>query len=543
MIPDWGQFRTLFSSQLLLDFRRPRAGGGALRQREVSTRTRMIWSFLIYLFLSAMVGALAPGAHDRRTYAALVLGFTLTLLVMLVLTEFAVSVMQGEDLVVLGPRPVTEVTYTWAKLASLAVYVGFYGLAASSFPILMGFLVPDGGAAFVGLLALMVPAGLLAATGGVLALYGFVLGRMRLEKARDLLNWVTIVFSILVPVSVLLLRGWMDRSGLSISLDLERHAWMAWLPPMWLAGLVDFLLGARDPLTRHLALEASVLMCVGFLAGIWALANGVLKLSDRPGASASGPEVATADPPRPDRLAWMRPLLPTTASWGVYRMILAYMARDRGTKARLYPQFGASLAFLAVYAFRKGGDPWMVGGGNAGSWAFVAAYYPAVTCAWLPLLLRFSEQWEAGWTFAVAPGATLADLAAALKRATALALLLPSYLLVWLYFACRWGSPLHATLQVLPPALACLSLMDIALMWRKPIPFACRYMKGEAGTRMAITLTIMTLFTGLGFLQAAMAGNLAFTGWMIAGLFAATVVTDRLMAGYLSGRGVVLADL
>ena len=182
-------------------------------------------------------------------------------------------------------------------------------------------------------------------------------------------------------------------------------------------------------------------------------------------------------------------------------------------------------------------------GGEAGAWAFVAAYYPAVTCAWLPLLLRFSEQWEAGWTYAVAPGATLADLAAALKRATALTLLLPSTLVIWLYFACRWGSPLHAALQILPPTLACLSLMDIALMWRKPIPFACRYMKGEAGTRMAITLTLMILFTGIGFLQAGMAGDLGRTAWMIGGLFAVSVLTDRLMAGYLSGRGIVLADL
>ncbi len=543
MIPDWRQFRALLGAQLKVDFRRPRTGGGAVRQRELSALSRTLLSGLVYVFISVTIGALAPHAADLRTYAALVLGFSLTMLGMLMLTEFTVTVMQGEDLIVLGPRPVSDATYTWATLASLGLFVGFYAVVASVFPVLMAFWAPGGGIRLAACLALLILLGLLAWSGVVLALYGAVLRRMRLEKARDLLNWITIAFTALVPVGFLMTRGWMERTGLSVSLNLGAHPWMAWLPPVWMAGLADFLLGARDDLTRALALRAASALAVGLACGVWALSTGVLKLTDRvKGAEGEAPlPGAVVRPSRPDGLAWMRPFLPSPASWGVFRLLLAYLARDRGTKARIYPQFGASLAFLAIYAFRKGGDPWA--GEDPGSWAYVAAYYPAMTCAWIPLLLRFSEQWEAGWTFAVAPGASLADLALALKRASALLLLAPAFLLTWLFFAWRWASPAHALLHVAPPFLGTLALMDVAILWRKPIPFACRYMKGDAGTRMAVTFTVMGAFTGLGFLQGLWVTTPARAACLIAGLGIAAVATERVLAGRLSGRGIVLADL
>ncbi len=544
MIPDGAQFRAILASQLRMDFRRPRSWGGSVRQRELSPLVRTLFSCLFYVLMSLMVGFLAPGSADRRTYAAIVLGSTLTLLGMLILTEFALTVMQGEDLVVLGSRPVSSVTYTWAKLASLAVFVAFYAVAASTFPVFMGLTAPGGGLRLSVCLALLIPLGLLAWTGGVLALYGAVLRRMRLDRARDLLNWVTIAFSVLVPVVLMMARSWMERRGTSVSLDVERHAWLAWLPPVWMGGLADRLLGADDPLTRTLAWRASIFLGAGILAGIWALATGVLTLSERSDGTGKGtaPESAVgARPPSPDRLAWMRVLLPSPASWGVFRLVLAYLARDRATKNRIYPQFGLSLACILVYAFRKGADPWA--GGEADTWAFAAVYYPAMTCAWIPLLMRFSEQWEAGWIFAAAPGATLADLALALKRASVLLLLAPCFLITWGFFAIRWGSPFHALLHSLPPFLGTLALMDVALMWRKPIPFACRYMKGDTGTRMAVTFTVMGAFTALGFFQGLLVTTPGQAGLLIAFLALAAVGSERVLASRLASRGVVLADL
>ena len=71
---DRGQFRALFGAFLKLDFRRARAGGSALRQREVSVAVRMGVSFAFYLVMGTMVGMTAFAATDRRTYAAVALG-------------------------------------------------------------------------------------------------------------------------------------------------------------------------------------------------------------------------------------------------------------------------------------------------------------------------------------------------------------------------------------------------------------------------------------------------------------------------------------
>jgi hypothetical protein len=209
-----------------------------------------------------------------------------------------------------------------------------------------------------------------------------------------------------------------------------------------------------------------------------------------------------------------------------------------------------ALAFFLITVLQPHADPWA--GGEAAQagpadpveWMiYLAVFYPAMTCAWIPLLLRFSEQWEAGWVFAVAPGASMADMARALQRAVLLAVVLPAWAGTWLFFALLWGSPAHALFHTLPAFLGSLILMDVALLWRKPIPLAARYVKGEAGTRMAISFTLMGAFAALGFLQRHLGGNLPQTALAAGGLLALAAALDRILGAALSRRPIVLADL
>jgi hypothetical protein len=538
---DPAQFKALFGAHLRIDFRRARVGTSAMRQRELSVRGRMILNFLVYMAMSLMVGSTAFVATNPRTYAAVVLGYALTMLGMLILMEFGVTAVQTEDLTVLGARPVSAATYTLAKVANLAAYVGFYGLAVTLIPLGMAPLVPGGGPAFAAWLAVAVVLGVLALAGLILALYGAVLRRLNLERARDLLNWLTILVSALVAATWLFTSRWMDRQGLTqLTLSLDQRPWMAWLPPVWFAGAVEAALGARDRLTLALAAAAGGTLLAGAAGWAWVARRGVLRLEGGavPGSATEEGGILTSGR---DRLAWLRPLVGAAAAWGGFRLLLTYMKRDRGTRARLYPQFAMSLAFFLICALQAHPDPWA--GGKTGTLAFLAVFHPAMTCAWIPLLLRFSEQWEAGWVFAVAPGATMGDMARALQRAVLVAVILPSFAATWAFFAALWGFPGHALLHTLPAYLGTLALMDVALLWRKPVPLACRYIKGEAGTRMAITFTLMGAFTALGFLQDRLAGNASMTWLLVGGLLLAVLVLDRLLGAVLGRRAIVLADL
>ena len=535
------QFKALFDAHLKIDFRRARAGTSAMRQRELSVKARMLLSFLVYMAMSLMVGSTAFVATNPRTYATVVLGYVLTMLGILILMEFGVTAVQTEDLTVLGARPVSAATYTLAKVANLAAYTGFYGVAVSLIPLGMAPLVPGGGFAFAAWLAAAVVLGTLAVAGLILALYGAVLRRLNLERARDLLNWLTILVSALVAATWLLTSRWMDRQGLThLTLSLDQRPWMAWLPPVWFAGAVEAALGARDHLTLALAAAAGSALLAGAAAWAGVARWGVLRLSAE-AAPRRETEGVGERPSGPDRLAWLKPLVGTAAAWGGFRLLLTYMKRDRGTRARLYPQFAMSLAFFLICALQAHPDPWA--GGKAGPMIFLAVFHPAMTCAWIPLLLRFSEQWEAGWVFAVAPGATMGDMARALQRAVLLTLILPSFAVTWAFFAVLWNSPAHALLHVLPAYLGTLALMDVALLWRKPVPLACRYVRGEAGTRMAITFTLMGAFTALGFLQDLLAGQPVLTWLMVGGLLLAAGILDRTLGAVLGRRAIVLADL
>ena len=413
--------------------------------------------------------------------------------------------------------------------------MAFYGVAVSLVPVVMGLFCKGGGLAFSACLATGLAVGAAAVAGLLLAGYGLLSRRADTERTRDLVNWLTIAFSVAVPVGYMLIHRWMDRTR-GLSLPLGRHAWLAWLPPVWAAGAVEALLGSRDPLSLRLA--ASSVAALLAAAAAWAAVGriGLFRL-----VAPSSPPRRERAVPRAGRLAWLRPWFSTPASWGVFRLLLAYLRRDRGTQARILPQFGVSAAFLAVSALQDLGDPWA--GEPSSFMTFFVACHAAMTCAWVPLLLRFSEQWEASWIFAAAPGATLADLSRGLQRATLLLLMAPCFAAVWLYFALRWGSGLHALLHALPPFLGSVALMDVALIWRRPVPLSCRYVKGEAGTRMAITFTLMGGFALLWVLQQSLAGSLALTGLLILAELAGLFAMDRILAERLSRRSVVLADL
>lgn len=528
------RFRALYVTFLRLDFRRARAGGQAVRQRELSTPARLVISFLFQMLMGVMVGMTSLVCTDRRTYAAIVLGYALTMLGMLILMEFGVSVVQSEDLPVLGPRPVPERTYAWAKIANLATFVAFYGTAVSLGPVALA--VRYGGA-FSALLAAAIALGTAAAGGILLSFYGFVLRRVSPERSRDLLNWAMILFSVAVPVLYMLLSRWMDRGQLTVTLPLERRPWMQALPPVWLAGGLEWLLGARDSRNALLAALSALVVLVAARSWMRLGQQGLFRLSalpeGRPGAEAR----------RNARgLRWLRPLFATPAEWGVFRLLLTYLRRDRGTRARLYPQFGMSIAFFLVAALQDGfADPWN-GEGREGM-AFLVALYPALTCAWVPLLLRFTEQWEAAWAFAVAPGATLADLSRALHRATLLLVVAPLFAMTWGFFLWQWGNGLHALLHVLPPFLGAVALMDVALIWRRPVPLSTRYVKGETGTRLALTFTLLLAFLVLGGVQQAAAGSLPLSLLLLAVELTAVFGLDWVLTETLTKRSVVLADL
>lgn len=528
-----GPFRALFTAQLKMDFRRASRFGGVLRQKEVALRTRMLFSFLLYGLMSLPVGLMAFACREPRSYAAMALGYALTMLGSMLAMEFGVSLTQDEDGAVLAHRPVSAPTYTLAKAANLAAFVGFYGIAVTGLPVVLAALAH--GPAFGILLGAAIGCGTAALGGLILGAMGFLARHLDRERLRDALNAVTIAFSVAVPVGYLLLSRWADRIGGGFRLDLDAHPWMTALPPVWLAGAVETLRGSRDPVDLALALRAGALVAVGMaclgLTRRWAV-----------GLQASGGAVRSGAGRRAAGMRWARPFLPTPAAWGIFRLLLAYLRRDRGTRARIYPQFGASLAIFVI-AFLQGGmgDPWA--GQRAGVMAFLAPAHLAMTCAWVPLLLRFSEQWEAAWILGASPQATLGELAAGLQRAVLVVLVAPAALLTWACFAILWKSPGHALLHILPPFLGAVTLMELSLLWRKPVPLSCRYVKGEAGTRMALTFTLMAAFAVLWGLQMLAAGSLPATAVLLGLCLTSVFAMHWVMAERLAGRPVVLADL
>jgi hypothetical protein len=400
--------------------------------------------FMALIFLRQSVFSLALYMH----------GATFMFLGMFVAASAGEILFNQQEADILLHRPVEPRALLWAKIGVLVQVSLWLGGAFNLIGLGVGVFIPDGGWRYPLIHALSTALEALFCMATVVLVYQLCLRWFGRERLNGLMTTAQVVVAVTAVAAGQIIPRIIGRFGAPKNLTSDTW-WLVFLPPAWFAGLDDALAGRGN-------LSSWLLAALGLLVTAVVLWVAFGKLADDyvSGLQAMGETAGPKPKPRVrrrwlDRLVEAPPLcwwLRNSVARASFLLTLAYLARDRDVKLRVYPGVAPILILPFIFFFQSHGrhDD---GAGGFGV-AFTGAFLDVVPMSVISLL-QISQNWQAADLFRVAPmlGPTL--LFDGMRRAVMLFIALP---LAVFFGVAAWlvGGGGMANLALLLPGLILL---------------------------------------------------------------------------------------
>jgi hypothetical protein len=359
-----------------------------------------------------------------------------------------------EESDILLHRPVTPRVLLWAKIGVLLRVSLWLAAAFNLAGFFAGIGAKDGGWLFPPAHVISTVLEALFCAGSVVLVYQLCLrwfGRERLEGLMTMAQVLVAVLAVLAGQIPQLI----GRMGGKLHFDFHSW-WVGLLPPAWFAGLDDSIAGSRSATSAFLAV-----MGLAATAVVLWLAFGKLAQDYETGLQTMG-EASAPKNPRGARRRWIDTLagrpplrwwLRDPVSRASFLLVAAYLLRDRDVKLRVYPGIAPMLVWPVIMLIQDHGG----GHGGATMFSGFGIAFAGIYLGIIPLLaldlLRYSQQWQAGDLFRVAPMTGPGPLCHGTRRAVLCILTLPVVLAVGLMAWLLGGRNSHLAL-LLPGIIA-----------------------------------------------------------------------------------------
>jgi len=474
----------------------------------------LLWVFLLLSYASPIA---SPGQRLLRSldHKFLYIAASMVVVSLVTLVEWDALALDARDLAVLGPLPIERRTLVAAKLRALAVFAALFALAANALPAL---LFPPLVVATLHVslwpVAVMVAAHafvtLAAAAFGFLAVFALRETLRALLGARPFRRVSTAVPSagVFVLVTVLLLLpGLSSRIAPTV---LARGGPAVYLsPPMWFLGLEETLgtgailrapgVNAAGPydLWKTDVNQAAVATYLGHLpalhrlAGLAVLALAVAALVALGGfllearrLSLSPP--ASRAPRRRLRRALSavvrRTIVRHPVSQAGFFFTLQALARSPAQRLYLAGYLAAAVAICAVTVAPVDVRYVLATGTLSGRVLVVQMVLSFLVLAGVRFVFNVPAELRANWAFQACWTGDLRRYLAGVRRAVAVAVLLPIFAALAPFHAALWGWRV-AAVHFAAGWLAALVLAEILLLRFHKLPFTCSYLPGQGRLR------------------------------------------------------------
>ncbi|MGC4016890.1 MAG: hypothetical protein QM755_20605 [Luteolibacter sp.] len=434
-------------------------------------------------------------------------GMTFVFLGMFIAASSGEILFNKEESEILLHRPVEPRVLLWAKV-SVMVQVSLWLAAAFNLPSLIAAFITQPLFGVVHMLSTAMTAILCAS--GVVLIYQLCLrwfGRERLENLMTLSQIVMAIGVVLAgQVVPQLIR--LDR----IPGEQTIHGWMWLLPPAWFAGFDEALSGHMTSSSLGLAsLAIAFTLLVPWLAFgrlADAYGEGVQILNE---ASPSGPGSG-------GRRSWVERIMTVPpVSWCLrdpltrqgFRLMAAYMLRDRETKLRLYPGIAPVLMMPLIFAlqgiYRSGGTPMVISGS-----------YLAILPMMALGLLQYSQHWQATDLFRATPVQGPAPFIHGARHAVMWLLVLPTAIALAALAVFLLPGGIANLPMLLPGFIALPAYAMVPGAVGRAIPLSLPVEEAKsAGRGLRLTFAMFSALALGGIAYLAREGN--WFGWFLAG--------------------------
>jgi ABC-2 type transport system permease protein len=228
---DVAQLRNILHVRLLMDDRKPMALG-----RPNKPKKDRKYVSLMSIFIFAMLGLFymfpLTIMHDRIFSLTIYLSLLLSVMTLMLITDFSSVLFDARDKYILFPRPVNDRTLVLARMLHVFIYL-FRIIVPMSLPGWIALGLQDGWKSAVLFplpLLLMVFMALFLVNG----VYLLVLRLAKPEKFKDVINYFQVVTSVIFFATVYLMPRLFDADH-PLNLNIIDHPWLRFAPSYWLA--------------------------------------------------------------------------------------------------------------------------------------------------------------------------------------------------------------------------------------------------------------------------------------------------------------------
>lgn len=482
---DARQYEALLRVSIALDFRSTslitqRGGMGGSRSALAITN-------VVYVIFSSIMAIFLLAEGSLHLFIWVILTYSMVMLGMAVLIEFGSTVINPDDFLIVGSRPVSSRTYFAVKFSNLGFYILMFGTSLNLIPAILGSFFPESRFYFPVLYFLVALLSALFVAGFIVVLYGLLLRIVNYERFKDIIAYFQIVFSFFMFMGYQLVPRYLERQ-LSSHAGFSREPWMLATPSLWFASLVELGLGVTD--------RRTVLLCLAALAAVLIFstvlvrsvsinyAEYIARMLFRSSSRRSG-ESPRAE--RRQRFPVLQMWLRSSEERAIFHFIVTMIRRNRQLKIQLYPNLGMIFVFLAMALVdrRRMVDPFVENRLEMSTITPVVAFLFAALG--ISSLLPYSDEFQGSWVFSLAPVIRKDRILGGIKKAILTVIFLPVYLISVVVFSFFWPVH-HALLYNLYALLGGSLFLEVLLFRLKDLPFTRKIEKGTQNQRLLLVL-------------------------------------------------------
>jgi hypothetical protein len=451
---DPAQWWALTRTYLLMDWRR--SSGGAPHAGQTAAVAALLVTSVLNSIVIAVLAFIVRDPFSAALLMVTMIGLTVS---MLLLVDFAGSVMSAEDYWVIAPRPVGSRTYFAARLAAVLAYVlTIAGIMSAAPAVVFAWRhgLGAGGAAGALLAALLSAA---AGSALIIGIYTHLLARLDSARLVRVMSGIHLLASgVSLSGFFLVMRGFEDARIANVSIgDMD---WIWYVPLAWFAALVPALGGIGEGATL-----AAAGLSFGVTLGLLWLASGNVSLEFAGTLS----EAKAALPGRRGRRIERLPGFREGEPYVVATLVRAQFRHDLRFRLGVLAVIPMMLFYLAI-GWDEGAlaDPFASGRPTGAA----LIYLPL---GFLPMILHgallYSEHWRAAWIFRAAP-ADPARLVIAMKNFVAVFFIGGYALALGAVWAFAYEKVWHAAVHAAVVAAGAHMLLQTVAAFTPAVPFS-----------------------------------------------------------------------
>jgi hypothetical protein len=489
---DYYQFEILIRTKLIMDFRSSQTGF----QTSGSKKRTFNYQLLTFSIFGLLFGIAAFTVGDLVLSLTIFFSIIMVSLTMTLLSEFTTVLFDQRDNYILLPRPVSNRTLLLLRLVHIQVYMGFIALSLS---LATGVMMAVKYKVII-IVIYFIAVGLSTWLTLIFTTFIYLLISKTVngERFKDFISYTQIVIAILIFGSYQIIPRLID-SGVLKNVSISVHWWTYFVPPVWLAALVNLSL-STGVTVQFLVLSslAVVVPVAGAIILVRSLSKGFGNiLADGSSESAAPQSSETFQARYYNRINKMFCISEMEkAGWN---FTVATTSRDRKFKQSVYPYFGIMIIFAVVILKPNLANlaVSLQGSSEYSKYLFIviAGFSGNAAIMQLP----YTDTPEAAWIYKVLPLKGYGHLLTGAVKAILCRFFIPVYLIITILSMVLWGP------TVLPQVvLSGLGNIMIALVGtifqKKELPFTQVREMQQKGTNSLLAIFSMILMFIMGAL-------------------------------------------